>query len=64
MPELLSACCQGAKYVNPGEKNTEFDLSTRWGLGGALSLRFSKEYTVVLMGRREVRLPPVHPPSS
>ncbi|MBK7665414.1 MAG: SDR family NAD(P)-dependent oxidoreductase [Sterolibacteriaceae bacterium] len=31
----------------------------RWGLGGALSLRFAQDYTVVLMGRSAEELAPV-----
>jgi len=40
----------GSKYVR---KNMDAEESawTRFGLGGALSLRFSQEYIVVLMGR-------------
>ncbi|MFK7807620.1 MAG: SDR family NAD(P)-dependent oxidoreductase, partial [Saprospiraceae bacterium] len=41
----------GSKYNN--ENNSANTPATiRWGLGGALSQRFAKDYTVVLMSRR------------
>ncbi|MEM7283441.1 MAG: SDR family NAD(P)-dependent oxidoreductase [Pseudomonadota bacterium] len=42
----------GSKYTNIGKSSEEVSPILRWGLGGAISQRFAKECTVVLMGRR------------
>ena len=38
------------------DDGADLPLSVRWGLGGALSQRFAKSYTVVLMARRAEEL--------
>ena len=49
----------GSKYTQDSDINSDTQkvpATMRWGLGGALSQRFAKDYTVVLMGRREEKM--------
>jgi NAD(P)-dependent dehydrogenase (short-subunit alcohol dehydrogenase family) len=47
----------GSKHDRDGMGGDDLPPSTRFGLGGALALRFAKEdYTVILMGRRKAVL--------
>ncbi len=50
----------GASTKHDQSGDTEsMPAELRWGLGGALSLRFSEDFTVVLMGRKVEKMQPV-----